>query len=84
MLFKEPRSPNGSCLASMQTIHSHPPARTVSIIEPIKQVQYHSHRGICFLEKVSPTLLKVIHPPQKKNNISIMILVADYEKLNYF
>jgi phosphatidylinositol-3,4,5-trisphosphate 3-phosphatase/dual-specificity protein phosphatase PTEN len=28
---QETHSPNGSCLSSMQTIHSHPPARTVSI-----------------------------------------------------
>jgi len=34
---EERRSPNGSCISSMQTIHSHPPARTVSIIEPSKQ-----------------------------------------------
>lgn len=30
-------SPNGSCLASVQTIHSHPPARTVCIVEPEKE-----------------------------------------------
>jgi len=27
------RSSNGSCVSSMQTIHSHPPARTVSIVD---------------------------------------------------
>jgi len=26
-------SPNGSCVSSLQTIHSHPPARTVSIVD---------------------------------------------------
>jgi len=36
-IYQETRTPNGSCLASVQTIHSHPPARTVSIVEPIKQ-----------------------------------------------
>jgi len=30
---QETHSPNGSCLSSMQTIHSHPPARTVSIVD---------------------------------------------------
>lgn len=30
---QESHSPNGSCLSSMQTIHSHPPARTVSIVQ---------------------------------------------------
>lgn len=29
----EEHSPNGSCLQSVQTIHSHPPARTVSIVD---------------------------------------------------
>jgi hypothetical protein len=39
--FKEElHSPNGSCLASVQTIHSHPPARTVCIVEPEKEVVY--------------------------------------------
>lgn len=28
----EENSPNGSCLGSVQTIHSHPPARTLSIV----------------------------------------------------
>ena len=32
-------SPNGSCLSSAQTIHSHPPAKTVSIVEHYTQVQ---------------------------------------------
>lgn len=31
-------SPNGSCLSSAQTIHSHPPAKTVSIVEHYTQV----------------------------------------------
>lgn len=34
---EELHSPNGSCLASVQTIHSHPPARTVCIVEPDKE-----------------------------------------------
>jgi len=31
-------SPNGSCLSSAQTIHCHPPAKTVSIVEHYTQV----------------------------------------------
>jgi len=31
------RSANGSCVSSMQTIHSHPPARTVSIVDTAHQ-----------------------------------------------
>jgi len=34
----EDHSPNGSCLSSAQTIHSHPPAKTVSIVEHYTQV----------------------------------------------
>jgi len=30
---QETHSPNGSCMSSLQTIHSHPPARTVSIVD---------------------------------------------------
>jgi len=33
----EPHSPNGTCLPSVQTIHSHPPARTVSIVDHSEQ-----------------------------------------------
>ena len=39
LLFQsEDHSPNGSCLASVQTIHSHPPAKTVSIVDRYSQV----------------------------------------------
>jgi len=31
------RSVNGSCVSSLQTIHSHPPARTVSIVDTAHQ-----------------------------------------------
>jgi len=34
----EDHSPNGSCVASVQTIHSHPPAKTVSIVDHYNQV----------------------------------------------
>jgi len=33
----EEHSPNGTCLPSVQTIHSHPPARTVSIVDHNQQ-----------------------------------------------
>jgi len=33
----EAHSPNGTCRSSVQTIHSHPPARTVSIVEHNEQ-----------------------------------------------
>jgi len=33
----EDHSPNGTCLQSVQTIHSHPPARTVSIVDHNEQ-----------------------------------------------
>jgi len=33
----EAHSPNGTCLSSVQTIHSHPPARTVSIVDHSEQ-----------------------------------------------
>merc|ERR1719209_1464962 len=35
------RSANGSCVSSMQTIHSHPPARTVSIVDTASTHQGH-------------------------------------------
>ena len=40
MIFQsDDHSPNGSCLSSAQTIHCHPPAKTVSIVEHYTQVQ---------------------------------------------
>lgn len=33
----EDHSPNGTCMQSVQTIHSHPPARTVSIVDHNEQ-----------------------------------------------
>ncbi|XP_023331913.1 cyclin-G-associated kinase [Eurytemora carolleeae] len=58
----EPRSPNGSCLASMQTIHSHPPARTVSIIEPIKQrAEVDCDRGVKLMSISDDTLTEGGH-----------------------
>jgi len=37
------RSANGSCVSSMQTIHSHPPARTVSIVDTASTHQGHQN-----------------------------------------
>jgi len=38
------RSANGSCVSSMQTIHSHPPARTVSIVDTAHQSGHQNGR----------------------------------------
>jgi phosphatidylinositol-3,4,5-trisphosphate 3-phosphatase/dual-specificity protein phosphatase PTEN len=57
----EPRTVNGSCISSIQTIHSHPPARTVSIIEPTKPRADDCDRGVKMMSISDDTLTEGVH-----------------------
>ena len=94
VVFQETHSPNGSCLSSMQTIHSHPPARWDKYKRSSLPVKNSKIFGVFFLsapkvkwlreasqkkiQKVNFFLIGLEPPPLPPRNVNFLKSILDF------